>query len=66
MVVIWWTPCRGQATHREEKRNSPGTRENRGLKKTKNSTIEASMFLKTKDGRCETKLKRTQIECSNG
>jgi hypothetical protein len=50
MVVILWTHCRRQASVREEKRNSPGTGENRARKKTKNSTNEANMLLKTKDG----------------
>jgi hypothetical protein len=61
-VVIWWTHCRGQASLREEKRNSPGIGENRGPKKTGNDTIEASMLLKTQKGMSETKLKRTQNE----
>jgi len=47
---------------REENRNSPATEENRGPGKTKNSTIEASMLLKTKKGMSRTKLKRTQNE----
>ena len=54
MVVILWTPCHGQAADREEKRNSPGSGENRGTKKRKNSTIEANMLLKTKKGMSET------------
>jgi len=61
-VVILWTHCRGQAAEREEKRNSPVTEENRGPEKTKNSTIEASMLLKTKKCMSRTKLKRTQNE----
>jgi hypothetical protein len=69
MVVILWTDCRGQASGHEEMLNSPGTRKNRAPKKTKNSTSEASMLLKTKKGMSETKLrtnlKRTQIERSN-
>ena len=47
-MVILWTHCRGRASDREEKRNSPGSRENRGPQKTKNDTTEASMLLKTK------------------
>ena len=61
-MVILWTHCREQASDREEKCNSPGTGEIRGPKKTKNSTNEASMLLKTKKGTSETKLKRTQNE----
>jgi hypothetical protein len=57
-VVILWTHRRGQASDREEKRNSPGTGENLGPGITKNSTNEASMLLKTRDGI----LKRTQNE----
>ena len=45
-MVILWTLCRGQAVEREENRNSPGTGENRGPTKTKNSTNEASKLLK--------------------
>jgi len=62
MVVLLWTHCRGQASDREEKRNSPDTRENRDPKKTKNSTNEASMLLKTHDGIS----KRTQNELKFG
>jgi hypothetical protein len=57
-VVILWTHCRRQASDREEKRNSPGTREGQGPKKTKNDTNEASMSLKTN----EAFRKRTQNE----
>jgi len=46
-VVILWTHCRGQASNREEKRNSPCNRENRDPKVKKNNTNEASMLLKT-------------------
>jgi hypothetical protein len=46
-MVLLWTHCRGQAVEREERRNSPGTGENRGTKKTKNNTNEASKLLKT-------------------
>ena len=47
LVVILWTPCRGQASDCEEKCNTPGMPETRCPKKTKNSTIEASRLLKT-------------------
>ena len=63
-MVILWTHCREQASDREEKRNSRRTRGIRGPEKTKDSTIEASMFLKIKKGMSETNLKRTQNECS--
>ena len=49
-MVILWTHSRRQDPHREEKRHSPGTGENRALTTTKNSTNEASILLKTKDG----------------
>jgi hypothetical protein len=57
-VVILWTHCRGWASDREEKRNSPCNQENRDPKITKNNTNEASKLLKTNDGI----LKRTQNE----
>ena len=63
-MVILWTHCRGQASDREEKRNSPGTWGKPDPKKTKNSTIEASILLKTNKAMSETKLKRTQNECN--
>ena len=44
------THCRGQTSEREEKRNRPGTGENREPKQRKNSTIEASKLLKTRNG----------------
>jgi hypothetical protein len=49
-VVIWWTHCHGRASDRDEKRNSPGTRENRGPEETKNSTNEASKLMKKRIG----------------
>jgi hypothetical protein len=57
-----WTHCREQASDREEERNSPGTGENRGPRKTKIVGTNSVMLLKTKKEMPETKLKRTQNE----
>ena len=63
-MVALWTHCRRQASDREEKHNSPGTRGGRGQKKTKNSTIEASMLLKKNDGILKRIQNELRIDCT--
>jgi hypothetical protein len=47
---------------REGKAGSSGRAGETGVRNNKNNTIEASMLLKTNEGVCKTKLKRTPNE----
>jgi hypothetical protein len=47
---------------REGKAGSSGRAGETGVRNNKNNTIEASMLLKTNEGVCKTKLKRTPSE----
>jgi len=53
---------RWDARRAKEKRDRPGEPGKAGVRNNKKNTTEASMLLKTKEGVCKTKLKRTQIE----